>query len=506
MLRLPLIPLVVLAAMVGAAEPAPMPAAKEVGPVAFADVVSAALADAKSLPPGRAATVRYLDARHLSREDRRELHAVLGYHVNGLSRESKIVAPRKVTEWLWAVDLGDYRWDAKTWENLKAVNHYYCVRVQTPGAVAPPVKKTRQVTRYDARGQPYQATEEYTEAAAAKDDFVAGPWLPLRDTAALLALTGSVTPVVRADAFLFYTGAQAERTGHGYYDWLGFKSRKDAEQLAALDRTKAAELYRELAAIVPVSGVSPNNRQVFRYATLTGAWWETRDVFNSRDKKNATANLLDDYRHDAEEIVFTLPNGLPGFYLSDAKGNQVDTAPDTIAADHRSTNNDRRVHVGYSCVACHQDAGLKPVRDYARRLYNPETGVSLATIALDPAKARRLESVYLGPLEKAYKRDAGDFAEAVEGASGLKGGALAKAYERQWSRYIDDPVTLDRAAAECGVTPDELRAKLRAYARAKGVIDPVLVGYLIDDPPPVRREHFEERFPVLMLILGGATP
>ena len=54
-----------------------------------------------------------------------------------------------------------------------------------------------------------------------------------------------------------------------------------AEDLAALDRKKAAELYRELAAIVPVSGVSPNNRQVFRFATLAGSWWESRDAKTS---------------------------------------------------------------------------------------------------------------------------------------------------------------------------------------------------------------------------------
>jgi hypothetical protein len=507
---------IILAALVVAlrpargAEPAPMPKAVA-GPITFDQIVTAALADARSLPAGAAATTRYLSAAHLPREERRELYAVVAYHVNGLSREAKRVPPRKVTEWLWAVDLTDYRWSAAVWEDLRRVNHYFAIKVQTAAGPVAPVKKTRpKLVGYDRSNQPvYSGTEEYTEPgtpAAAKEDHIAAPWLPVKATADLVSLTGSITPIVRADEFVFQTGAQAERKGHGYYDWLGLAKRADAEKLAALDRKKAEELYRELAAIVPVSGVSPNNRQVFRYATLTGSWWETRDATASTDKKNAVANLLEDYQHEAEEIVFTLPNGLPGYYLSDAKGVQVDTAPDTIAADHRSTNNDRRVHVGYSCVACHQDAGLKPVRDYARRLYNPETGVSLATVALDPAKAKRLESVYLGPLAKSYKRDVGDFAEAIEEVSGLRPAALAQGYERRWSAYIDQPVTLDMAAAECGVTAAELRVALARHVRAKGVIDPVLVGYLIDDPPPIRREHFEERFPVLMLVLGGANP
>lgn len=509
MLRLAPLPLALAAAIAAGAERAPMP--QPAGPVGFTEAVSAALSDARALPAGVAATTRYLDARHLPPVERRELYAVLSYHVNGLSRESKRVPPRKVTEWLWAVDLTDYRWDPKVWEDLRRTNHYFAIKVQTPGTAVAPVKKTRpKLVGTYADGRPYyEGTEEYTEpgtAANAKDDFVAAPWLPVKEVGALLLLTGSATPIVRADEFLYQTGAQAERKGHGYYDWLGLTKRADAEKLAALDRRKAEELYRELAAIVPVSGVSPNNRQVFRYATITGAWWETRDAFANTDRKNAVANLLDDYQHDAEEIVFALPNGLPGYYLSDAKGVQVDTAPDTIAADHDATNNDRRVHVGYSCIACHQDAGLKPVRDYARRLYNPETGVSLATVALDPAKARRLESAYLGPLAKAYTRDVGDFTEAITDVCGLKPGELAKGMRRQWSRYIDAPVTLDMAAAECGVSAAELRAALRTHARTKGVIDPVLVGYLIEDPPPIRREHFEERFGALMLIVGGAHP
>lgn len=507
MLRLSLLPLLLLAGLVGAAERAPAP--QPAGPIGFADVVGAALLDARTLPTEAAANTRYLDARHLPPAERRELYAVLSYHVNGLSRESKRVAPRKVTEWLWAVDLTDYRWDAKVWEDLKRVNHYFAIKVQTAAVPAKPVVKTRQVQRHDQYGRSYLASEEYTEPGVtvpAKEDFVPAPWLPTKETGALVALTGSVTPIVRADEFLHQTFAQADRKGHGYYDFLGLKNRKDAEALAALDRKKAEELFREQAAIIPVSGVSPNNRQVFRYSTLTGPWWETRDVFNNADAKNAVSHLLADYQHDAEEIVFALPNGQPGYYLSDAKGVQQDTAPDTIAADHDATNNDRRVHVGYSCAGCHQDAGLKPIRDYARKLYARDTGVSLATIAADLATAKRLESVYLGPLSKWYTRDAGDFGEAIEDVSGLKPAALAKAVRRQWSRYLDEPVTLDRAAAECGVTPDELQRALRTYGRTKGVIDPVLVGYLIEDPPPVRREHFEERFPVLMLILGGVNP
>lgn len=501
MTRLPLL-LLALAPVALAAEQAPMPREAVAGPVPFAQILTAAAADAKTLPPAVAASTRYLSAAHLPDADRRELYKVAAYHVNGLSRESKRTAPRQVTPWLWAVCLDDYRWSPATWEKIGEKNAYFAARakVTVPGAV---VTKTRQVVRGG-----YYVNESYTEAGptTTREEVIVAPWLPPAAAAELVTLTGSRTPIVRADQFLHLTFAQVDRDGHGYYDWLALKSRADAEQLAALDREKAVEVYRELAAIVPVSGVTPQNRQVFRFATLTGGWWETRDCKTSTAQQNAVSNLLDDFKHDAEEIVATLPNGLPFFYLSDDKGVQVDAAPDFIAADHRSTNNDRRVHPGYSCVACHQDAGLKPIRDYARRIYDPQTGLALGTLALDAAKARRIESVYLGPLDRAYKRDVADFAEAVEDVSGLKAVELPKAVERQWSRYLDDPVTLDRAAAECGLTPAELRDGLRRHARARGITDAVLAVYLTDDPPPVRREHFEERFGLLMLTLVGGAP
>lgn len=491
------------------AERAPMP--QPAGPIGFGDVVGAALADARALGAAEAADTRYLSAAHLPPADRRELYAVLSVHVNLMSRESELVAPRKVTEWLWAVRLSDYRWPPKVWEDLRRINTYFALKVQTPAAAVAPAKKTRpKLVGHDRAGNPvYSGTEEYTDpgsaTAAARDEFVLAPWLPLKEAGALALLTGSATPVVRADQFLYETGAQANRAGHGYYDFLALKSRKDAEQLAALDRRTAEGRFRELAAVIKSSGVSPNNRQVFWYRTVGGSWWETRDAFASTGKKNALNNLLDDYAHDAEEIVFTLPNRLPGYYLSDAQGNQVDSAPDTIASDGRATNNDRRVHPPYSCVACHEDGGLKPMNDYMRRVNRPERGASFAAIAADPDRAKRLKSVYLGPLQEEYEADAKSYGRFAGELSGLKSAEFARAYQRRWTAYIDAPVTPEVAAAECGVTADQFRAAVRRYA-ARKVVSPVLADLAIADPEPARREHWEEFFPVAMLALGGLEP
>lgn len=510
---------VVLSAWAVGAERAPEPRAAD--PVSFDEVVRAAAAD-----PAGSPTTYYLSAPHLSPADRDELYAVISVHVNLLSKGPQAEPPRKVAEWLWAVDARTYRWDAKVWDDLRRVNTYYCLPVQVAPVEVAPVKrsltekvtKTRTVYRRDARGQLYPVTEEYTEdvtrevvepvanVGKPKDDFVAAPWLPTKEVGTLLTRTGTVSPIVRADEFLFQTGAQRGRTGHGYYDFLGLKSRADAEKLAALDRKTAEDRFREMAAIFDKSGVSPNNRQVFWYRTVAGSWWETRDSNTSKGKQNAMVQKLRDYKHDAEEVVYTLPNRGPGFYLATADGKQVDSAPDTIASDAKTVNNSAVVEVCYSCVVCHDQGGLKPIdRDRSREVYSAERGGRLTV--LDPELSSRLVSVYLGPIQEEYDDDSKRYSRWTEKLSGLKPTEFARAYQRQFSKYLDSPVTLEVAAAECGTTPALLRAAIRRYAATKpGAGNDTLVSLSYDRPLPLRREHWEEVFPIAMLVLGGQTP
>ena len=511
--------------------PAPKkaPAAKKAAedpPVTFEELYKAAAQDVAQQPPEHRPYIRYFDAREFPKEYRKEAKAVFDYHINSISREVKIVKSREVTPWLWAVKIDDYKWDRKVYEDLLRVNVYHAIPVQIRTPITKtevviervPVKKYRQVLVSNGYGY-VQQNQEYTEyeerkiekvvnvKEEIKNDYIPAPWVPAREATFLIEQLQTRVPIFRAGQFVYQTGIQKDRDGHGYYDFLGLgKTLKELDAMIRLDRKGSVEVYRELGAIVSVSGVALSNRQLFRLQALTGAYWESRDVINNSGRKEATGNLLEDFDADAFEIVFTLFNRLPGYYLADKKGDRQDTAPDFIASDQRSTNNDRRVHVGMSCVVCHFDAGLRPIRDWARHIYNPETGIALGTLALDKDRARRVESVYLGPLFKNYKKDVEEFAEAIFEASGLKPAELAKAYEVFWSEYIDKPVTLDKAAREIGVNPKDMQETMIAYARRKRITDTVLAVYLMPEPLPVRREHFEERFGLLMLILGGLDP
>lgn len=441
-------------------------------PIGPADAVRAAAADLRRVAaadPARARETRYLTAAHVPLGERADLYAVVSYHVNGLSREATIVRPRRVNDWLWAVDLRDYGWKRERFGAL--------------------------VGERIALEPYYHAIEATTRAA------VNAPWLTpaAADITYLNTATGSVVPIVRADWFLSRTFIQEGRGEFGYYDFLELRSRADAEKLAGLDRKKAEDLYREQAAVIQDSGVAvAGSRQLFRFSTIAGNWWETRDVLadkSLRDRRNPVRNLLGDYQHDAEEIVFTLPNRLPGFYLSDAAGKGVASAPPDIASDHRSASNDKRVHAGMSCVRCHTRGGLIPFDDLFRGRFDTTLR------AADDKLERRLRSVYLGPIRRAFDRDADDYASAIADACGLTPAGLSAAVGRQWSRYADEPVTVERAAAETGFEPAEFLTRVRAFAARQRIADPVLLLFVGPDPRAMRREQFEELFPLLMSAL-----
>lgn len=492
-----------------------MPKDKSDAPVGFAEIATAARDDAKA-NPADAPHLRYLSAAHITdAEERAKLFAVVSYQVNSMSREAEIVPPRKVNEWLWTVNLDDYGWKAQTWEDLKRVNAYFTIKVQA-ASPAKAVKKTRQVQRLDQYGRPYYATEEYEEqpAAVAKEDFVPAPWLPAKEMTELVLLTGSVTPVVAADQFLDQTMIQSGRGGHGYYDFLQLdktKTVKDLDDLIGFDRAKAVKARREVAAIVLKSGVAKFPRQIFREAAVTGGRWETRDTDSPLGDGNAVDRLFEAFKPKAKEIIVELPNGLPGYYLADAADKRQDAAPTAIVGNHKSFDNDLEIHAGtLTCVVCHRGALIKP-RDYGRAVYSDKTGVGLAVI--DPDLKRRANYAYLTKdFARALEEDNLRFDRKYKEATGLDTKDLIPAIGDVWKAYHVESVSLKRAAARAGVKPEVLRDALRKHVSAKqkaGVpADAVLANFLLDDEDaqPVPVDLFEERFPVLMLILGGANP
>ncbi len=181
-----------------------------------------------------------------------------------------------------------------------------------------------------------------------------------------------------------------------------------------------------------------------------------------------------------------------------------ETVPDTIAPNHVSRSNDRRIHPGLSCIECHT-GGLQPIDDWARSIYqgpeNPGSPIILA--AVDPKKLKRLRQLYLSPLKAQLKRDVATYAAALLLCNGLTPEKNATLYADEWYRYSYTALGLDDVARELGTTRVVFLRALQEYVMPKGVVvigDPVLIGLL--GGRKIRREHFDERVAVLYEILA----
>lgn len=445
--------------------------------------LAAAWQDAQRLPAGVREQTRYLSLHAIPPDQREQTRKVLAFHCNSLSREAELIAPRQVAPYLVAVTLTDYGWDAKTWEKLAEAEPYFHVSI---------LVDEYQDWGYHSNGRWVTTRREKTGRKIRKAS-AAAPWLDTAQIAGLIAATQSQVPIVRADWFVNQTGISEGRKA-GYYEFLGLQKRADIEKLAGLDIKAAQRLRKEIGAIVPQSGVALHNRQIYRYQTLGGPYWITLDTEDSTDKRNGIRLLNGDFadNHDAEEIYFTLPSGLPGYGASSAKGDLQRTVPDKIASDGSASGNDRRIHVGpKSCAVCHVEV-IRPIDDWARKLYRGNIQLQ----AVDPAKFVRLRQLYLSDLDKHVKRDQDDYADAIKRVNGLTPLANAKAYAAFWDAYQEQPLRLTDAARELGTSEKRLTAAIERRVAA-GLADPVLTGLIQKPPLTIIRQHWEELQPIV---------
>lgn len=275
--------------------------------------------------------IRYLTLTHLHNAGMcdRELDLyrdAIAKGVNSLSLRPTLVRPEAIDELntILRIDLRDYGWDVNPnftnqdlWDTLAAAN-------------------------------PFAVT------------FERGPAEDLR------ALAGTDTPFQPADSFLQIAAGGAlagvEPGQDFYYKILQLpherapeKTVEDLEQLPFIgltdreDAIAAGEVFR---VIVQDSGVSQNNRAFDRYDGLSfgSYYYRSFDFASEGGDRNLFTNPVD-FVADGGEMIFTLPNGLQGYAISDADDLLVSDAPTNVVKD--LGQRDAVVRVGISCMACH---------------------------------------------------------------------------------------------------------------------------------------------------------
>jgi tetratricopeptide (TPR) repeat protein/mono/diheme cytochrome c family protein len=404
-----------------------------------AEVFRAMKADLEQVPERQRRFKRYFTLTHLynaglSEDELQSYRHGLSKLINSLSWGGKVVVPRSIdpARTIFRIDLRDYQWESQTWDRILDANPY-------------------------------------------------GVLVDSEDAIACATGSGSRLPHVRGDWFV----AAASRPPL-YHDVLGLpSSEQELQKLLRIDVEQNIRQERIARAGFNGSGVSRNNRLIERHETNGVVYWRSYDFGGNIGKQNLFANPLgpgegsSTFEQDGGEFIFSLPNGLQGYMLADAKGRRLDKGPTAIVSDPKRP--DRAVENGLSCMGCHA-RGMIDKADQLRE------HVSRNSQAFNKADVELVQAIY-PPRERfaaLIRHDAKRFQEAVE-----KTGAPLSATEPivALALRFEAEMDLPLVAAEAGCTPDVLRRTLDRSPRLAQ-----LLGSLLVEGGTIQRSVFVDAF------------
>jgi hypothetical protein len=353
----------------------------------------------------------------------------LGKLINSLSWHRIVTRPKPIdpARTLFRIDLRDYNWTPDTWNTL-------------------------------ARSYPYGVNA-----------------LAL---ATVTSLCGADTPVIRADWFVATASIPPL-----YHDLLGLpKSVQELEKMLGVDSARNLAQEKNVArAGMRTSGVSRNNRVVERHISGSGAYWKSYDFKGNDGDQNIFRDPLH-FSAAGGEMVFNLPNGMQGYYISTTAGDRLDSAPVNIVAD-RNYPEEPAVINGRSCMACHY-AGIKRFKDDIREVVQKIQDANFdrdKALALYPPQA---------DLERMLDEDTHRFNAAIEQAGGAPTLDFRTEPINALARTFRADLNLRRAAAELGVEEDAFRQRL-ASNRALADLG---LGQLLVANGGVKRDVWEQAY------------
>lgn len=321
---------------------APQPERSQREFVSTADVLRAIRDDLEKTPKTSRPLRRYFTLTHLHNHpgvDDAELRlhaAALSKALNSLSWERRLVLPEAVgaSGTVFAVNLDELGWDEAKWQAIVAAYPYGL--------------HYRLVTNDQIR-------KLAEEIAALTADDRSGPLVHVR--ADWFAVTATRPP-------LYHTLLDIPET----LDALEEKIGVDADANFLNDQLIRAGFAE--------SGVSVANRAVEWHAAETGYYWKSFDFAEDRIDGNLFQqplgpkfkdNTFDDFAfiHDGGEMIFSLPNGMQAYLLTDGDGHRIDEGPIAVVQDSARTAGTPVVVNGISCMHCHVK-GTIPFRDTVR--------------------------------------------------------------------------------------------------------------------------------------------
>ena len=446
----------------------------ERSPLRQEDTLGLALQELRNLRPSELAHARFISLAvphnaGVGEEDLRLFGLAVGKLMNVLSSGPRIVRPTEVAGsqgLLLRIDLRDYGWSPSHWRALENAYPYGRVPFQDPGFS-------------DLQRQ-----------------------------------TGATVPILRGDWLAF-----AASRPPLYYDLLGLPSTvAELERQVGGPDFSTAQNTRERRVIragygAGESGVSFNSRLIERHDLPgRGVYWQSYDFGGQNRLQNLEETPFgptvpeelrgeaEAFVHDGGEFIFSLPNGLHGYFLATAQGQRLDTGPSEIVQD--SSRVDRIITNGVSCISCHAsgiqmrpDAIIEDLQSSPRLSHRAKA--MLSELHPSPEKLQQImledEREFLFHLQKlalAVPSDSGRLVPVLAG-DGIEP-------VRYLSDWYEEALDLPRVAAEFGMLPEALRVAAAGNMAAAYTTRPPC------DRTP--RATFEEDFAELLPLLTAAQP
>jgi hypothetical protein len=408
-------------------------------PLSLSDAYKIAATDL--LKQSNKSSMRYLSLVHLynsgvSDADLEATRQGISKVFNSLSRSSKISVPVVIDsrQTILRVNIKDYKWDADKWSTL---------------------------------------VKSYIYLVVPKDS---------QGLAVLQKETDSSVPMINADWFI-----SKAPSAPLYYDLLDLKKNlKDFQKDFDLDINKNIAEGRVMRAGFNDSSVSVQNRVIERHSIKNGYLWRSYEFATSKGNqdvlknplgpsaKNGNDSLLggllannpalqaagglgnnpalqalgnqglgnsgnEDHAFidDGGEFIFSLPNGMLGFYIVGKDDQRIDEAP--------TDEDEEPIVAGRSCMKCH-----------ARGFVKKDDMVFKASqsAGLDSEEMALVEKLYgSGDLDKTYESDSQDYLKALKKAQvdADQKDPVVRIFGR-FNLKLDQ----SRMAAELGISEDEL--------------------------------------------------
>ena len=232
------------------------------------------------------------------------------------------------------------------------------------------------------------------------------------------------------------------------------------------------------------SGVSANNRVLERHTSRYGAYWKSYDFAGSVGTQNVFTHPLS-FTHDGGEVIFNLPNGLQGYYITNASGFRLDDAPINIVSNPAAS--DPTVRNGLSCFGCHTK-GMNTFEDQVRAVIESNTNPTY-----NKAQALRLY-VEKSEMDALVQEDMDRYRVALEATGGMVDDIEPiQRFHEVFQGTVDAAYT----AAMVGLETEAFLEKIRENIGLQNI------GLLVLDSPngSMKRDAWTSNFPAIIYAL-----